>query len=252
MLLEDSDLELRFSKRSGANVAILSASSTRLGNDLKLAVAAITDQGELTNERMEKINANLSKARLMVYIEDSTENEAVGVIALTNEVKRLNGVCESMEVQHDHDLAEIVRLSQTLEKERGDRQMLTPKIGKSPRTETLDVSTIRAVRRQEREFNALLADLKKIAPWQQRVLYYLSRRESLSFGRKALANNLGISAETLRHNPKFLTDRKLISLDGRGATALYKSTLRKQLQQEFNFIDQDELFDSIMKNIESE
>lgn len=110
-----------------------------------------------------------------------------------------------------------------------------------------ELSTTRARNRQQREYEAVLADINRFTKQQRVVLTYLTQREGLVIDEKALAYNTGYSLPAMRIKP--LVDAGWIkrTLNSNHTLYLYQSNVRSRFKTMFQDLDMDDLMKPILK-----
>ncbi len=107
-------------------------------------------------------------------------------------------------------------------------------------------ATVRAIRRQERGFAALLGDVARLPRPQKRVLAYLLDHEGVALTVRQLARYVGYSESTLRNRPPLdLLAWGLLRREGRPGERRYAASARATLAERFPDLDVDTLIDRL-------
>jgi hypothetical protein len=107
-----------------------------------------------------------------------------------------------------------------------------------------ELATKRAQSRQRSQFEAMMADIKRMNALHRRILVYLTQREHIEVEEKPLARNLGYSLSNLeKHRPVDLQKLGLIHrrLNPKRTEYIYRSTARGRLKELYPDLDTDVL-----------
>ncbi len=109
------------------------------------------------------------------------------------------------------------------------------------------LQTERGLRKQERAFAGLLADMSELPSSQKRMLRWLIEREPQLFTVKDVARYLGLAVNTITdHPPTALMDRGLLRRNGRGREAKYTSAWTTYLDREYPDLNHEALTEQLL------
>lgn len=106
-----------------------------------------------------------------------------------------------------------------------------------------------ALRRQQRKFEGLLEDIKKLTKLQRSILRFLIEREGNTMSARDLARWLELRESTIRNKPPLdLIKLKLVARSGNRGNFKYTSVHHTLLKSEFPDIDSNLLTERILAN----
>lgn len=158
--------------------------------------------------------------------------------ARQGEIARLNGEVERLRAENARLAAELRRLHASVVGSAADAAKLAPAAKRPPLPATpaptsgTVARTAQANEREQRRWNALLSDLRRLPRYKKDILVWLLEREGTAYTTKQLARGLVLAESTIAKNPPLdLITMGLIKRNGTPGRYSYVASARTKLAE---------------------